>query len=76
MEKIPKNNNRRGMFIPDSRVALGTSYGLDFVYCKVPSRNTCYYSGNQKFGILKSRLITPPFVLKQNRRVLKQHEHV
>ena len=27
-------------------------------YCIVASRNKCYYSGNQKFCILKSRLLT------------------
>ena len=46
------------------------------VYRKVTSKNMCYNSGNQKFGIIKSWLVTPPFVLKQNRHVLKQHKHV
>ena len=28
-----------------------------YEYCKVASRSTCWYSGNQKFCILKSRLL-------------------
>ena len=48
-------------------------YSLLIIHPKFVSRNMCYYSGNHKFGTIKSRLVTPPFVMKLNKIVLKQH---
>ena len=43
-------------------------------YCIVASRSTCYYSENQKFCFLKSRLLTCPHIFFRNKSFLLKIE--
>ena len=71
-------NNRRHFAERDTIMSKALWIGIsNFRYHIVTSRSTCYYSGNQKFCFLKSRLVTcrtfllgtKPFFVFQDRKL-------